>query len=75
MGEIHIVLLKTIIKDIEGVVRTLSIGANQNVAANPGGGHPHVVEGVSYPFQVSLLIILEIFLLFLLMFGMIQFLD
>ncbi|AED95071.1 Homeodomain-like transcriptional regulator [Arabidopsis thaliana] len=47
MGEIHIVLLKTIIKDIEGVVRTLStgVGANQNVAANPGGGHPHVVEG------------------------------
>lgn len=51
MGEIHIVLLKTIIKDIEGVVRTLSIGvgANQNAAANPGGGHPHVVEGVSLP--------------------------
>lgn len=49
MGEIHIVLLKTIIKDIEGVARTLStgVGANQNAAANPGGGHPHVVEGVS----------------------------
>ncbi|KAJ0262642.1 Homeobox-DDT domain protein RLT2 [Hirschfeldia incana] len=47
MGEIHIVLLKTIIKDIEGVARTLSVGvgANQNAAANPGGGHPHVVEG------------------------------
>lgn len=53
MGEIHIVLLKTIIKDIEGVVRTLSVGvgANQNVAANPGGGHPHVVEGVSLPLS------------------------
>lgn len=50
MGEIHIVLLKTIIKDIEGVARTLSVGvgANQNAAANPGGGHPHVVEGVSF---------------------------
>ncbi|KAG2262034.1 hypothetical protein Bca52824_069113 [Brassica carinata] len=47
MGEIHIVLLKTIIKDIEGVARTLSVGvgAHQNAAANPGGGHPHVVEG------------------------------
>uniref|UniRef100_A0A1J3DDS1 Uncharacterized protein n=1 Tax=Noccaea caerulescens TaxID=107243 RepID=A0A1J3DDS1_NOCCA len=47
MGEMHIVLLKTIIKDIEGVARTLStgVGANQNAAANPGGGHPHVVEG------------------------------
>uniref|UniRef100_M4EY35 Homeobox domain-containing protein n=1 Tax=Brassica campestris TaxID=3711 RepID=M4EY35_BRACM len=47
MGEIHIVLLKTIIKDIEGVARTLSVGvgANQNAAANPGGGHPHLVEG------------------------------
>ncbi|ESQ44585.1 hypothetical protein EUTSA_v10003131mg [Eutrema salsugineum] len=47
MGEIHIVLLKTIIKDIEGVARTISmgVGANQNAAANPGGGHPHVVEG------------------------------
>ncbi|CAA7017472.1 unnamed protein product [Microthlaspi erraticum] len=47
MGEIHIVLLKTIIKDIEGVARTIStgFGANQNASANPGGGHPHVVEG------------------------------
>ncbi|CAE6221296.1 unnamed protein product [Arabidopsis arenosa] len=47
MGEIHIVLLKTIIKDIEGVARTLltGVGANQNTASNPGGGHPHVVEG------------------------------
>ncbi|XP_010481770.1 PREDICTED: homeobox-DDT domain protein RLT2-like [Camelina sativa] len=47
MGEIHIVLLKTIIKDIEGVTRTLltGVGANQNTASNPGGGHPHVVEG------------------------------
>lgn len=56
MGEIHIVLLKHIIKDIEGVVRTLSVGvgANQNAAANPGGGHPHVVEGVSLPlFHIS----------------------
>lgn len=56
MGEIHIVLLKTIIKDIEGVARTLSVGvgANQNAAANPGGGHPHVVEGVSLDFNVNI---------------------
>lgn len=61
MGEIHIVLLKTIIKDIEGVARTLSVGvgANQNAAANPGGGHPHVVEGVSLPhFEVFITILM-----------------
>ncbi|CAN8267616.1 unnamed protein product [Cochlearia groenlandica] len=45
MGEIHIVLLRTIIKDIEGVTLSVGVGANQNTAANPGGGHPHVVEG------------------------------
>ncbi|XP_011623601.1 homeobox-DDT domain protein RLT2 isoform X1 [Amborella trichopoda] len=47
MGEIHIVLLKSIIKDIEDVARTPSVGtgANQNSAANPGGGHPQIVEG------------------------------
>lgn len=50
LGEIHISLLKLIIKDIEDVARTPSInlGANQNGAANPGGGHPNIVEGVSY---------------------------
>lgn len=48
LGEIHIALLKSIIKDIEDVARTPStgLGANQNSAANPGGGHPHIVEGV-----------------------------
>lgn len=48
MGEIHVALLKSIIKDIEDVARTPSIGlgANQNSAANPGGGHPQIVEGV-----------------------------
>ncbi|XP_050204258.1 homeobox-DDT domain protein RLT2 isoform X2 [Mercurialis annua] len=47
LGEIHVALLKTIIKDIEDVARTPStgIGANQNSAANPGGGHPQIVEG------------------------------
>ncbi|OWM78674.1 hypothetical protein CDL15_Pgr002845 [Punica granatum] len=47
LSEIHISLLKTIIKDIEDVARasSMGLGANQNGAANPGGGHPHLVEG------------------------------
>ncbi|XP_010245587.1 PREDICTED: homeobox-DDT domain protein RLT2-like isoform X2 [Nelumbo nucifera] len=47
LGEIHVSLLRSIIKDIEDVARTPSIGlgANQNSAANPGGGHPQIVEG------------------------------
>ncbi|XP_031487824.1 homeobox-DDT domain protein RLT2-like isoform X2 [Nymphaea colorata] len=47
LGEIHIALLKSIIKDIEDVARTPSVGlgASQNSAANPGGGHPQIVEG------------------------------
>lgn len=40
-------LLKNIIKDIEDVARipATAVGANQS-AANPVGGHPHMVEGV-----------------------------
>ncbi|XP_048323256.2 homeobox-DDT domain protein RLT1 isoform X1 [Ziziphus jujuba] len=47
LGEIHVALLKLIIKDIEDVARTPSsgLGTNQNGAANPGGGHPQIVEG------------------------------
>ncbi|KAL2341845.1 hypothetical protein Fmac_009785 [Flemingia macrophylla] len=47
LGEIHVALLKVIIKDIEDVARTPStgVGMNQNGAANPGGGHPEIVEG------------------------------
>nr|GMC70431.1 homeobox-DDT domain protein RLT2 [Ipomoea batatas] len=47
LGEIHIALLRSIIKDIEDVARTSSVvvGVNQNNAANPGGGHPQIVEG------------------------------
>ncbi|KAM6548877.1 hypothetical protein CsatB_020553 [Cannabis sativa] len=47
LGEIHVSLLKSIIKDIEDVVRTPStgLGANQTTAANPVGGHPLIVEG------------------------------
>lgn len=49
LGEVHIALLRSIIKDIEDVTRTPStgLGGNQNGAANPGGGHPQIVEGVS----------------------------
>ncbi|KAK7405008.1 hypothetical protein VNO78_06134 [Psophocarpus tetragonolobus] len=47
LGEIHIALLRSIIKDIEDVARTPStgLGCNQNSVANSGGGHPQVVEG------------------------------
>ncbi|GFS34792.1 homeobox-1 [Actinidia rufa] len=47
LGEIHIALLRSIIKDIEDVARTPStgLGTNQNCAANPGGGHPQIVQG------------------------------
>lgn len=52
LGEIHVAILKLIIKDIEDVARTPSsgLGMNQNGAANPGGGHPHIVEGVTICF-------------------------
>ncbi|XP_048328593.1 homeobox-DDT domain protein RLT2 isoform X2 [Ziziphus jujuba] len=47
LGEIHVSLLRSIIKDIEDVARTpsMGLGANQNGTANPGGGHPEIVEG------------------------------
>ncbi|KAL9252121.1 Homeobox-DDT domain protein RLT2-like protein [Drosera capensis] len=47
LGEIHIGLLKTIVKDIEDVARIPSAnsGGNQCSSANPGGGHPQLVEG------------------------------
>lgn len=47
LGEIHVALLKSIVKDIEDVARAPSscLGANQTSAPNPGGGHPHIVEG------------------------------
>ncbi|KAF5728700.1 hypothetical protein HS088_TW21G00850 [Tripterygium wilfordii] len=47
LSEIHVALLKVIIKDIEDVARTPStgLGTNQYCSANPEGGHPHIVEG------------------------------
>ncbi|KAI3833610.1 hypothetical protein MKW92_025086, partial [Papaver armeniacum] len=46
-GEIHVALLRSIVKDIEDAARTpsMGLGANQNNSANLGGGHPHIVEG------------------------------
>ncbi|XP_043702863.1 homeobox-DDT domain protein RLT2-like isoform X2 [Telopea speciosissima] len=47
LGEIHVALLRCIIKDIEDVARTpsMGLGANQTSATNLGGGHPQIVEG------------------------------
>ncbi|KAL7102846.1 hypothetical protein ACP275_08G144100 [Erythranthe tilingii] len=47
LGEIHIALIKLIIKDIEDVARMPSggPGTNQYNAVNTEGGHPHIVEG------------------------------
>lgn len=49
LGEIHVALLRSIVKDIEDVARTpsMGLGANQNSSVNPGGGHPQIVEGVT----------------------------
>ncbi|CAA2960415.1 homeobox-DDT domain RLT2-like [Olea europaea subsp. europaea] len=46
LGEIHIAILRCIIKDIEDVARTPAnaVGSNQN-SVNPGGGHPQIIEG------------------------------
>ncbi|CAL9169362.1 homeobox-DDT domain protein RLT2-like isoform X1 [Musa acuminata AAA Group] len=47
LGEVHVALLKSIIKDIEDVARTpaSTLGASQSCTVNPGGGHPQIVEG------------------------------
>ncbi|KAK4484462.1 hypothetical protein RD792_007045 [Penstemon davidsonii] len=47
LGEIHIALLRSIVKDIEDVARTppTALAANQNSAFVTGGGHPQIVEG------------------------------
>lgn len=50
LGEIHLALLKSIIKDIEDVARTpaTGLGTNQSSTSNPEGGHPQIVEGVQF---------------------------
>ncbi|KAI4374135.1 hypothetical protein MLD38_012166 [Melastoma candidum] len=47
LGEVHIALLQSIVKDIEDVNRTpaSSSGMNQNSVANPDGGGPQIVQG------------------------------
>jgi len=52
LGELHVALLKSIIRDVKDVARTpaTGLGINQNNAANPEGGHPQIVEGVNYAF-------------------------
>ncbi|KAI3823950.1 hypothetical protein L1987_05396 [Smallanthus sonchifolius] len=47
LGEVHIALLKLIVRDIEDVARTPSggPGTNQYTVGNPEGGHPQIVEG------------------------------
>uniref|UniRef100_A0A6M2E7G3 Homeobox domain-containing protein n=1 Tax=Populus davidiana TaxID=266767 RepID=A0A6M2E7G3_9ROSI len=47
LSELHVALLKLIIKDIEDVARTPSfgLGINQYYTANPEGGHPQIVQG------------------------------
>ncbi|KAG8364734.1 hypothetical protein BUALT_Bualt18G0029500 [Buddleja alternifolia] len=56
LGEIHIALLRCILKDIEDVARTpaTTLAANQNSAAVPGGGHLQIVEG-AYAWGFDLL--------------------
>lgn len=55
LGEIHIALLRSIIKDIEDIARTSStrLGTNPNSITNSGGGHPQVVKGVSFVIYLS----------------------
>ncbi|KAM0864539.1 hypothetical protein ACQ4PT_043854 [Festuca glaucescens] len=49
LGELHVALLKSIIKDIEDVSRTPSAA----LGVNPGGGHPQIVEGAySWGFNI-----------------------
>ncbi|XP_044461599.1 homeobox-DDT domain protein RLT1-like isoform X2 [Mangifera indica] len=54
LGEIHISLLRSIIKDIEDVARTpTGTGISQYCAANPEGGHPQIIEGAySWGFDI-----------------------
>lgn len=58
LGEIHVSLLRSIIRDIEDVARTpfSGIGNNQYTTANPEGGHPQIVEGVTNFLYLCMLI-------------------
>lgn len=50
LEEIHIALLRSIIKDIEDVARTPTnaLVGNLSSAFTPSGGHPQIVEGVCF---------------------------
>ncbi|XP_017641598.2 homeobox-DDT domain protein RLT1-like isoform X5 [Gossypium arboreum] len=55
LGEIHVAILRSIIKDIEDVARTpaTGLGMNQYCSANPEGGHLQIVEGAySWGFDI-----------------------
>ncbi|XP_039038394.1 homeobox-DDT domain protein RLT1-like isoform X3 [Hibiscus syriacus] len=55
LGEIHVALLKSIIKDIEDVARIIvtGLGMNQYSSSHLEGGHPQIVEGAySWGFDI-----------------------
>ncbi|KAL9690367.1 hypothetical protein QQ045_010765 [Rhodiola kirilowii] len=47
LGEMHVALLKLMVKDIEESARPpqMASGTSQAATINPEGGHPHVIEG------------------------------
>uniref|UniRef100_A0A7N0UG67 Uncharacterized protein n=1 Tax=Kalanchoe fedtschenkoi TaxID=63787 RepID=A0A7N0UG67_KALFE len=47
LGEMHVSLLKLMVKDIEDAARApqMASGTSQAAAVNPEGGHPHIIEG------------------------------
>ena len=59
LGEIHISLLKTIVKDIEDVAQATfnGLGSNQNRNSLAGAGHPQLVEAIIIIFpEIGLLL-------------------
>jgi hypothetical protein len=48
LGEVHVSILRLILKDIDEVTRVpaVSSGVNQSSAVNPEGGHLQIVEMV-----------------------------
>ena len=59
LGEIHISLLKTIVRDIEDVAQATSngLGENRNNISLARGGHPQLVEAVIIIFlEIGLLL-------------------
>lgn len=75
LGEIHVALLKLIIKDIEDVARTPSsgLGTNQYCTANPEGGHLQIVEGVTSSLLIHLVASFVDMIFFLMMLNHFRF--